>query len=362
MKEALLVCPDKKKSKKKLKEKIYKSSSNVKSPYNLNFPKQHNQSINVGSFDDKPFIFKDCEKTLSFRTIGNISILSMKKSPNYDNIFTELAHLKTFLNVDQNANMEKYSSLGSDRSVVQVTIPKEMPTLKFVSIYKPLLVVKCNRITTCYIDNYIFSLFSHPKDTENIEDIRLFVMSPSNCNYDVNDLLKNEEIAKIDNESLAEFLKWINKRLNNTEFLHLLKKHNKKSTKNLIVFISLIAFLLFLLIILFILGMQFFEMSTARFWVTFAISFIIIFIFGFYCVKYYLKNRRKYKELKLYNTIKHRLGSFEEIEDYLEVWNVNVFVPNGIFVTCPVTLEYLQFSLDVSKELLLEHHEISGYL
>ncbi len=62
--------------------------------------------------------------------------------------------------------------------------------------------------------------------------------------------------------------------------------------------------------------------------------------------------------IEFYEVLKYRLDKFELVEKFFTEWNIKYFLKEGIFVTTPANLEYIQFNFNPEQEIELEHHEI----
>ncbi len=65
------------------------------------------------------------------------------------------------------------------------------------------------------------------------------------------------------------------------------------------------------------------------------------------------------KEILEYDILNYRIKNYTKTQEFFDKWNMKFFLPNGVFISCPVTIDYLQFNKEPLKEINLEHHEIA---
>jgi hypothetical protein len=51
------------------------------------------------------------------------------------------------------------------------------------------------------------------------------------------------------------------------------------------------------------------------------------------------------------------LNNLNEIEDFINLWNRDYFIPNGVYVTCPRNMAYVQFNVGLKSLMLIDRHE-----
>jgi hypothetical protein len=51
------------------------------------------------------------------------------------------------------------------------------------------------------------------------------------------------------------------------------------------------------------------------------------------------------------------LSKTSEIEDFINLWNKDYFIPNGVYATCPRNMAYIQFNVGLKSLMLIDRHE-----
>jgi hypothetical protein len=89
----------------------------------------------------------------------------------------------------------------------------------------------------------------------------------------------------------------------------------------------------------------------------FSLIVAVLIILG---IRFLVRGLLTVHSIKKYDTLMFHINNFSSLESFFEKWNVDLFIPYGIYVSCPVNLEYLQFNMDPFKDIELENHEFRG--
>jgi hypothetical protein len=83
------------------------------------------------------------------------------------------------------------------------------------------------------------------------------------------------------------------------------------------------------------------------------IAFSWPFLFSLYLLLVYFPRRREL-DFKIYC---HYSVNTARIEQFINSWSVEYFIPNGVYVTCPRNLEYIQFTIGLNRLMIIDRHD-----
>jgi hypothetical protein len=203
--------------------------------------------------------------------------------------------------------------------------------------------IHCDTIATDWLNKkqYSYSYLTNPNNIKN-----KFYYAIKCQTYKFNMTVANGLLAYIEINKLSEFL---------NSFSELLKSDiqtNKIRRKISFRYSCCMAWsIIFLLILL-------------TSWV-FAFMFFYPYIFfnyifypwpiliGLFLLSFYFPRRHKQE----YKISYHYLLNTARIEQFVNSWNVEYFIPNGVYVTCPRNLKYIQFTIGLNRLMIIDRHE-----
>lgn len=258
----------------------------------------------------------------------------------------------------------------------KITYKRKKPTNYFLSKYSSYCIIKCEIITTFFLDNYVWSIFSNPKLKEKDSNmrVRFVILNKKNMQFEVDEhTVDNLELddnllqKNIDRGKFKEFILGVEKFFTKPDFLLILKNNKRKKVVNLSkCFLCLI---LMVCIIIFSIMDKIFNYAVSEpsvadednsnFWLKILFFILFIGILILLIVKYLYCAIVEVAQLKLSQILDYHVKNFKNVEEYFENWNVEFWIPHGISVGCPVSLDYIQFNLDPFIDIELQHHEIS---
>jgi hypothetical protein len=274
------------------------------------------------------------------------------------------------INLAQEQNIiEEEEEKIKQLSFKKITYKRKKPIYYFLSKYRSYCIIKCELITTFFLDNYVWSIFTNPKLKEKDGKIccKYVVLNKKKLEFEIDeytidnlDLDDNLVQKKIDRFKFKEFIIGVNQIFRKQEFLNILKKFKKKKILGLSK--CCVCFVIMKCIIFFSIINHFFKSSEGEdnniFWfkilgfILFIAVIILLFIKNLYSALVETSQMKKFEVLEFH------VKNFNNIEEYFEKWNIEFWIPSGICISCPVSLDYIQFSLDPFIDIELQHHEI----
>jgi hypothetical protein len=254
----------------------------------------------------------------------------------------------------------------------KITYKRKKPFNYFLSKYRSYCIVKCEVITTFFVDNYVWSMFTNPKQRENDENIscRYLIINKETFEFEVNsftvdnlDLDDNLVKKPIDRTKFMEFMQGINQVFRKNEFFEILE--NFKNKRLIYLLLCLVLFIIMISLTVFAFMNNFFAPANdpediSVLWMCIIFFSVALAALILLFIKFLYSAIVETSQIKQYRILEFHVKNFNEIENYFEKWNVDLWIPNGIYVSCPVTLEYIQFSLDPFRDIELQHHEIGN--
>lgn len=113
-------------------------------------------------------------------------------------------------------NSEKLREEFSE--IETITVKKNKPETFFLSKMRDFCKIKCNVITTYFVDNVVFSQFTNPKSIKEVFPIVCYFFIPNTLQYNIEEICEKVNIEKL---QLSEFIEGVNSLISNdkiTEF------------------------------------------------------------------------------------------------------------------------------------------------
>ena len=313
------------------KSKCYEAIGDTIYINNMTLSTIRNESITMNPFGDSAINLTDFRKfNSSVWNFENKSVDAVRE----ENVYKE-SELKT------------------------IEIERLEPHGIFVSKYNPLCIIQCDNIKTYFVKNLIFSEYSNP--TKIAEDHDLKFILPKNNTFNSSDLVKiiKENNIDIEQEAVEEFITNVNNHFLNPEVKKIENEFGSKRYKSLLT-AGISIFLIIVAVVLCIIFKN--EMFSNEKKIVLIIC-IIIFI-GLLSLLLYLAIRnliytfRVLKDKKSFAIMECMAKNYAHLEDILNAWNRNVFIQHKLFISFPVTMNYMQISFNPFYEYTMKHHEI----
>ena len=174
---------------------------------------------------------------------------------------------------------------------------------------------------------------------------------------------QNFNKTALDRNKFQKFLEETNNVFHSDEFNSINTKFSKSRCLNFAGSILCILFIIGLITLSLVLNLFSFDENSESgipAWIV-LLGFSLLFaIFIILAIRFLIRGLITLHSIKKYDILMYHVNNFSNLEVLLEKWNVDLFIPNGIYVSCPVNLEYLQFNLDPFKDIELENHELRG--
>ena len=213
--------------------------------------------------------------------------------------------------------------------------------------YNKFSYVKCPNITTSWVDSYGFSYLTAFNNDQNYYFAPLTDTGVSMSAWNES-LTKN----KVTREKMTEFIFQVNSQFNLAETV---KKAKSVSKKRLICssIFSIITLIVFIVsIYLWILGVfQHNYVGIIILTLIWSFSFVCCLMSGVYAIF-----NCSSEGFKNYEIDKNIINSTQNMENFLNIWNNQYFLPNGLYVMAPRNLKYIQFVLDSNINFSVENH------
>ena len=227
----------------------------------------------------------------------------------------------------------------STDQIINISEPEEYYYDRFYAY------AKCDIITTFWVKHIGFSYLNNPVNTP--DNFFLFLEDEGLAINNWNEKLTNN---KISSQTMINFVEQFNNQINYAKEINHKKLNLLKRTK--LIYIFAISFLVVSLIFLVFLVIQCFMFDINEFFVL-LIGFLISF-FGF-IVLLFLNLKRQKKTEYILNMFIYL--NYTSIDKFINKWNNENFLPNGIYVLVTINLKYVQFVLDKNIRFCLSNHK-----
>jgi hypothetical protein len=199
----------------------------------------------------------------------------------------------------------------------------------------------CSTITTEWINNKTFSYLTNP---ENIEGKFYYVTRRKDFGYEPLFTWRNGLLGTVSIERFNEFITQLTSLV---EVNLMVKDVHKKLFKKHVLSMTL-AIIFVLISVGFFVYIPF---SIYRFYplfITMALVFLILFIIMIMMIP-----RKHVRDYEIYT---YYLINTNVIEDFINSWNNEYFLQNGVYVTCPRNMKYLQFNIGINRLMIFDRH------
>lgn len=224
-------------------------------------------------------------------------------------------------------------------------------------------IIKCNVITTYFVDNYVFSHFTNFSEIEETSNGNyLFLQSKKKSRkmftIDPDFITKFNSRSTYDEDKFSDFLNGVNINFVSEEYGKITQKYKYLKIKSL----TLIIFLILLISIISILafGFDFFMTlnSESICVLVFIFTLIILFLLLGFTLRYVLYICIYYNNMEFYEKLQFHISKAKEVEQYFADWNKDYFINKGLIVSTPVNLDYILINFNAMEEIELANHEI----
>jgi hypothetical protein len=290
--------------------------------------------------------------------INNMSLSTIRNTRSqYNSDYSTLKKIDNILQPQPENVLKRYASSK------KTTFKRKHPLKIFVSKKLHYLYIRCEIITTYFINSYVFSLFTDPKEIENSKEVNCkFLLSstkdknPKYDRFNYNDInFDNLDVLK-----LTQFIKELNSFFHSPGYVNIFRKNYKRKVIYYSIFTLMIISFILIIVISCVEGL--FDKATGReynFWLIVIAIFILEAILLYSSIRLFFYAFSVLNEIRKYEIFLFHLKDYHNIEAFFAKWNFEFFLLNGVFVTCPLNLEYIQFNFDPSNEIVLEHHDVN---
>jgi hypothetical protein len=252
-------------------------------------------------------------------------------------------------------------------SLQKVVFSKKPPTAFYVSKHRDLCAIKCEVITTYFVKNATFSIFSNPHGIEENEIVKVKILNsrPENENspihkFWISDLEDDVILMNLDQNKFFQFFEEVNFYFSSPE----IRKIEQRTRKQKFIYYTLTVFLMILLILVIILSF-FYDLfvkpdnsSSFQFWIIIVIVMFIAIILIYLALRSFLMAYVYTTEVHRFDTLSHYIKNYPTVQKTFDKWNINLFLLSGIIVSTPVSLDYIIFNFEPDKDIVLDHHEM----
>jgi hypothetical protein len=320
----------------------------------------NNISFNPDGFENSTLLLQSLRFDLSkgearrFTVLQQLDLSEIAKNTSSD-VGVSVKNILPRFQID-NTNIEEFPK---ERKVV--VIKKRNPIRVYQHTNRPLAIVKCQNITTYFIDLYVFSLYTDPVKILHDHNVPSVIVKPGKNGFDSHALLGQVGL-QLDKPTIMEFVNNINKMYKSDRIVTLDERFAKRRLLGLFITLSSLALIIALIILCINFNDVFFSTEDMGFWLKLALFIIVLLLLGYFCLKNFLNVFKVLPRNKEYNELSIRVTVYPELEDFLETWNKFIFIPKKLFVTVPPNFEYIHFLLDISNEVKLEHHTVNDLM
>jgi hypothetical protein len=240
----------------------------------------------------------------------------------------------------------------------RILIHKDEPNYFTNSSIKSYSIIQCPKITTYYVDNYIFSNFTNPSAIQKFYDFKSFFIHQKDRLFNVADFIGNEITGKFDFNVLNTFLVGLNNLLNSSRVVEIVTKYKRKSLINILLIHLVLLVMVLTFILVFIYDFEILQALKINYLILFLVMFLLLLLFVSLLVRLFFQVF-SIPQSRDYIILQYRLESLSTLKDYIDSWNRTVFLPKFTLISVPVNLKYIHVLLE-PIEILLEHHEYNN--
>ena len=230
--------------------------------------------------------------------------------------------------------------------------------------------IKCENITTYFLGMVACSQFTNPEQVENNKELNVKFLYRGNKNRsngigikgnnEVFKLPPDFKIDKIELSKMKHFITAVNQFFYTSEYMQTVSEitTNKKLR-------CILIFIMFCIIIgcFWFLGNDVYKLIRGEISIDYlflikniGLSVVIILLL-------FLSKRSIGKLLKvpfrfLEETISYRIKHAEEVEEFIEKWNEELFIGKHVRIWIPASLDYVMFNSDLYQNIQMESHYV----
>jgi hypothetical protein len=231
-------------------------------------------------------------------------------------------------------------------------ICKEEPFYNFTSINLAYAMVKCKVITTCFIENNIFSYFTNPDVVDRNFGLNSLFIFPGFNGFNIEDFFEKLQNSK----ELIIFVNNLNEYFNDKEITQIRNIFKAKILKRILLSILLLTILVIFFILVFIYDEYINEQLGISNIVIILTILILLTLVLFIIIQLLISAIVKLPQNRDFLILKQRLKNQEQLETFITEWNNRLFKPNQMKVFIPVNFKYIHLLLD-PVDIYLEHHD-----
>ena len=279
---------------------------------------KNGNNVMLGSDDNMNPIYNQFQLQINPSNQQNIQITS--------NVFQQSNRLRQF-EIHPQYQPSHFSS-GCKEHVIKILRPVKR------RYYQNYSYVICPNITTTWLKSY--GGFSYLTSYSNDENNYFFPLTNEGFKLDIT-WTDQDTKFKVSREKLSQFIYDLNNEFKIPEYIY--KAKSKFKIRNLI-------FLFFAILALILVILQLIFYYSGGWIITIIVALISM-------VGLFFNYWREYQIELDENLISNTNG----VENFLENWNVQYFIPNGLYVMAPRNLKYLQFVFDTNLKLIIQNHK-----
>jgi hypothetical protein len=293
------------------------------------------------------------------RTILQCKSISsiLKNSTNPSSLSPSLKIFLDSLKIDYNPEVNH--SYSEEIQVVE--IQKSVPIYTYINSYNPFIIIKCNRITTYYVDNYMFSLLTHPEQFEEEYGIRSVIIKHRNKQFSLNDDVRLRLGDKIDISTFEEFINRVSNIYKGEAHRTTEKLHFKRIMIYVLISGCFLILVVFMLVMAFVFDQLLFDYDEGLgFWIKLVLFVLLLILLLYFCIRNLINALYVEPQIRKFNRLMNMVQSYPQLQDFLETWNKYVFVPKGLYVYIPLNIKYIHVILDLGKEIKFQNHAVNN--
>jgi hypothetical protein len=253
------------------------------------------------------------------------------------------------------------------RNMNRIIIHPDTPQYTFFGDYYNL--ISCPVITTLMIGRVKHSFLTNPsndmknyylrrkreEDSEDlIDDLKKFYENPTSLKFRRNNWNTEKTNSKIPDEKITEFITQFNNTIDPICFRIENMKKDSEYNKKLFLFAALLSLMMLII--------SLYAIYCVIYVQTFSLIFLVIFtFFGTFSIVNLILGLiygyfGKKSELEEYICLLAIIEGFANVEEFIHQWNEEVFLPLGLIISAPKTLNYIHICLDPYNELVIKDH------
>jgi hypothetical protein len=199
----------------------------------------------------------------------------------------------------------------------------------------------CDTIATEWINNKTFSYLARP---QNIEGKFYYAIKGPDMKYKNTFEWREGIFGTVVQERFNEFM---NQLASLIEVNLLIDRVTKKIQNRYIIFLTLSIVFVLISVGFFV----FVPFSVGSFYPLY-LSIGFFFLIAFVTMLMFIPR----KHVRDYEIYTYYLINTNVIEDYINSWNIEYFIPNDVYITCPRNMNYIQINVGVHRLMTLDRH------